>query len=482
MSSLQRATLAGSMWVAVSVVFGAVIQLVQLATVARVLEPAQVGVVAASLVILALADTVASMGIANSIIQRQNASETELSSLYWLNVLVGALIAAALFASAQLFEWFFRMPELSALVHIIALSFLVSPHGQVSRGVLERQMAFRAVAVIEIVGASVILGVTLLLLFSGVGPVAIAIAYAASASLKALLYLFASRRGFVPRFHFRFRETSRFLSFGLVTSLDMIVSFFAANIGSFAVGRLVSPIALGGYNLAFTYAVNTPARLNGVVTRVAFPAMSQIQAEPERQAKAIRRVIDTVTVANAPLLITLAIAAAPFTEVFFGSQWLWVAGLIQVLTGVGLTRAMGNPMGAILMALNRMGVGLVVNVIKSSVHILVVILGALWGGVFGAAWAAFAMGVVTVITNIVLLKILAGIPARTGVLDHVLPLLYSVPMTLVGLASIWFCAWLTLPPLATLMLVSLLCGLTYVMTLLVARHPLVHALRTFVRP
>ncbi len=482
MTSLQRATLSGSLWVASSVAFSAIIQLAQLAAVARVLLPVQVGIVAASLVILALADTIASMGIANSIIQRQDASKNELSSLYWLNVVVGIAIAAALYASAPLFAWFFRTPELAGLVHVIALSFLISPHGQVPRGILERQMAFRSVAVIEIIGAAVILGITLLLLFAGFGPIAVAIAYASSVSLKALLFILASRREFLPRLHFRLRETTRFLSFGLVTSLDMIVSFFAANIGSFAVGRLVSPTALGGYNLAFTYAVNTPARLNGVVTRVAFPAMSQIQKDKVRQSRAIRRVIDTVIVANAPLLITLAIAAVPFTEVFFGSTWLWVAGLIQVLTGVGLTRAMGNPMGAILMALNRMGVGLIVNVIKSAVHILVVILGALWGGVFGAAWAALIMGVVTVITNIVLLRVLAGIPARAGIRDHLQPLVYSIPLAAVGFASMWLCDLWNVPALATLVLVSFVCGTTYVLTLLAVKHPLLIALRMFVRP
>ncbi|HWU28371.1 MAG TPA: MOP flippase family protein [Microbacterium sp.] len=482
MTNLQRATLSGSFWVAISVLFAAVVQLAQLASVARVLEPTQVGVVAASLVILALADTIANMGIANSIIQRQNASRDELSSLYWLNVLVGIVIAVALYVSAPLFEWFFRMPELTALVHVIALGFIFSPHGQVPRGILERRMAFRSVAVIEMVGAATILAATLVLLFLGAGPVAVAAAYAFSVSLKALLFVYASRREFFPRFHFRLVETTRFLSFGLITSLDMIVSFFAANIGSFAVGRLVSPTALGGYNLAFTYAVNTPARLNGVVTRVAFPAMSQIQSDRSRQARAIRRVIETVTIVNAPLLVTLAIVALPFTEVFFGPNWLWVAALIQVLSGVGLTRAMGNPMGAILMALNRMGVGLIVNVIKSSVHIAVVIFGAIWGGVFGAAWAAVIMGVVTLATNVVLLKTLAGIPARTGILDHVRPLLYSIPLAIVGVGMMWVTSWLGMIPLVTLIVVCAACGVTYLCTLMVTRHFLVQTLTAFLRP
>lgn len=481
MTSLRRASFAGSIWVGAAVVVAALVQLLQMSAVARTLLPAQVGVVAASLVVLALAEMIASMGIANSIIQRQDATRPELSSLYWLNVVVGIVIASALFASAPLFEWFFRMPELGLLVQVIGLSFLISPHGQVPRGVLERHMKFKVISVIEIVSSVVILAGTLVLIAFGVGPVAVAIAYGMSVSLRAVLFLLAARHDFFPTFHFRLSETKRFLSFGLLSSVDMLIGFAAANAGSFATGRLVSPTALGGYNLAFTYAVTTPARLNGVVTRVMFPAISQMQGDSKRQARAIRNVIATVTMVNAPVLLTLAIVAHPFVQVFFGDSWLWIAGLLQVLVGVGITRAMGNPMGAILMALNRMGVGVIVNIIKSTFHIAVVVFATMSWGVYGAAYAALFMGVITIIVNIALLRALAGISVRESLNDHLKPLVLTVPMVIVGLAALWGCSALSLPALVCLVIVSLICGLTYVATLWITRDPLATELVSLVK-
>lgn len=481
MTSLKRATFAGSVWVGASVLVAAVVQLLQMSSVARTLLPAQVGVVAASLVVLALADTIASMGIANSIIQRQDALPRELSSLYWMNVFAGVLIAVVLFLSAPLFEWFFRMPELGSLVQMIGLSFLISPHGQVPRGVLERHMKFKAVSVIEMVSSLVILVVTIALITVGVGPIAVAIAYASSVSLKALLFLLAARKMFFPSLHFSFHETKRFLSFGVLSSVDTIIGFFAANIGSFSVGRLVSPTALGGYNLAFTYAVTTPARLNGVVTRVMFPAISQMKGDKQRQARAIRNVIGTVTMVNAPVLLTLAIVAVPFVQVFFGESWLWIAGLVQVLAGVGITRAMGNPMGAILMALNRMGVGVVVNVVKSTFQVLIVIAATMFWGVYGASYAALLMGVITIIVNLVLLRVLAGISIREGLVDHLKPLVLAVPMVAIGLAAMWGFTALAAPALATLIGVSAICAVSYMATLWIAKDPLAIELLSMVK-
>ncbi|WP_353114327.1 MOP flippase family protein [Microbacterium sp.] len=481
MTSLKRTTFSGSVWVGASVLVAAVVQLLQMSSVARTLHPAQVGVVAASLVVLALADTIASMGIANSIIQRQDASRRELSSLYWMNVFAGALIAVVLFLSAPLFEWFFRMPELGSLVQVIGLSFLISPHGQVARGMLERHMRFKVVSVIEMISSLIILVVTVALIAVGVGPIAVAIAYASSVSVKALLFLIAARKMFFPSLHFRFDETRRFLSFGILSSVDTIIGFFAANVGSFAVGRLVSPTALGGYNLAFTYAVTTPARLNGVVTRVMFPAISQMRGDQQRQARAIRNVIGTVTMVNAPVLLTLAIVAGPFVQVFFGESWLWIAGLVQVLAGVGITRAMGNPMGAILMALNRMGVGVIVNVIKSTFHVLIVIAATVIWGVYGTSYAALLMGVVTIIVNLVLLRALAGIPIRDGLVDHLKPLVLAVPMVIVGLATMWGFTALGAPAVATLFGVSAICAASYVATLWIVKDPLATELLSVVK-
>lgn len=480
MTTLKRASFAGSVWVGSSVVVAAIAQLLQTATVARVLTPIDVGVVAAGLVLLTLADTIANMGIANSIVARQRTSSDELSSLYWFNALVGIVVAAILYISTPVFVWFFRMPELEPLVHVVALSFLVSPHGQVPRGVLERRMAFRSLAIVDIIAAVALLSSTLALLWAGVGATSVAVAYGAAAALRAGLLIWAARADFKPRMHFRLRETGRFVSFGVLQSCDMIISFFAANVGNFAVGRMLPASVLGGYNIASVYALNTPARLNAVVTRVAFPALSSIRSQTERQSKAIRQIIETVTLVNAPVLATLAIVAEPFTFVVFGQKWLWIAGLIQILACVGITRAMGNPMGAILMALDRMGVGVVVNLIKSTLAILVIILGTYLGGVYGAAYSALLMGIVTLGVNVVLLWRLAGVPIWASVRDHVRPLFYTMPLVIAGLTMNYVFGFGSAPEIIQLLAVASICLVTYLVTLRFAKHPLISEIWTLV--
>lgn len=94
-----------------------------------------------------------------------------------------------------------------------------------------------------------------------------------------------ARRWFRLRWRFRPRETGRFLSFGVFQTLDGVVNYLGSNASSLAIGRLLGPAQLGGYTLAYNLAVNLPARVNPIVTRVMFPVFSSIQHDRDRVAK-----------------------------------------------------------------------------------------------------------------------------------------------------------------------------------------------------
>lgn len=481
MTSLGRKSIAGSAWVGASVAVAAIVQLVQLAFVARLLTPDEVGLVAATLIVLALADTISTMGVSNSIVQRQDATRSELISLYWLNLIVGGLVGALTVIFAPALAWLFQAAALVPLIYVVAVNFLLTPHGQVSKGVLERRMDFRLVAVGEIAASMAMLVTSIVLLLSLKSPIAIPIAYCVAAATRSTYFMFSARSHFLPGLHFSLRETRRFLSFGILQSLDTLVAFIAANAGSFAIARSVSTAALGGYNLASTYAVNTPARLNAVVTRVAFPAISQLAADKGRRSRAIRRIIDTVVVVNAPILLTLWIVAPDFVREVFGDEWLWTADLVRVLSIVGITRAMGNPMGAIMMALDRMGLGLVINVVKSLITIsAAVVAGAVWG-VMGVAYSSLTIGVLGIMLNFLLLRRLANISFPEAAADHLRPLGLCAPMFIVGVLADMILGFFDFVPWAKLVLIPLFSLLAYIMTLRLARHPLLADISAFLR-
>jgi lipopolysaccharide exporter len=476
--SLKQKTLTGGLWVGLSVGIAALLQIAQLAALARVLDPTDFGLIAIVSLLIGLVEIASTMGVSNAIVQRQRVTADELSSLHWLNVAVGCMVSVAIYLAAPSVALFFSEPQLDKLVQIVALMFLVIPLGQVYRGSLEKAMSFRQVAVSEVTGAATIFAVSVAAA-SQYGVSGVIAGTLAGYVVRVGLLFYFGRKLIHLRWHFTFCETKRFLSFGLYQSLDSLVGYVGSNAGSVVIGKAISAYQLGGYNLAYNFAVNTPGRLNPMVTRVMFPAMSHIQDDRTRLGANSLKLISVTGIVSVPVLSGLVVLASEFTEVVLGANWLWVVPMLQVLAIVGYVRSLANPMGAILMATDRMKLGLVINVCKTAATIVLVISGAQLAGAIGVAFALVIMAFLTLVINFALMRHIFSITLKRFVTVHISPLVLAAPMAL-GMFGV---AWIVRGfgnPVVTLGLASVVGGAVYLLTVLLSPSPILKELRSLV--
>jgi len=105
--SLRAKAISGAKWSAASMVTMIAVQFVQVAILARLLQPHELGLASMASLVATLADMFLDMGLSTAIVQRRNISRTELSSLYWMNVLWGLILGAVLLAGSGVAAWFF---------------------------------------------------------------------------------------------------------------------------------------------------------------------------------------------------------------------------------------------------------------------------------------------------------------------------------------------------------------------------------------
>ncbi|PPH84917.1 MOP flippase family protein [Rathayibacter sp. AY1D9] len=393
--SLRRSTVDATAWTAVSFAVALVVQLGQFALLARLLDPSEMGIIAIVALLNAFVDIFLGMGVAQAIIQRRRATSFELSSVFWLNLSVGLLVTVAVLLGAAPIASLLGSAAAAPVLSVASLVFVGSAAGQVPRAVLEKGIRFRAVAVSETIALVGGFAVTVCLAVSGAGALSYAWGLVATAALRSVLALVQARRWFRLRFRFRIRETARFLSFGVFQTLDGIVNYLGSNAGSLAIGRLLGPAQLGGYTLGYNLAVNLPARVNPIVTRVMFPVFSSIQHDRERVARNHLRVTAVLSMASIPPLMLVALRSEEIVRLFYGPGWGWIAGMTSALTVVGAVRAIGNPVGFILMAMDRVRFGLVVNIVKTAITVpMIVGGGVLFGldGLIGGLLLSSALG------------------------------------------------------------------------------------------
>lgn len=470
--SLRSRVFAATKWTTISFVATFAAQFLQLVILARILAPSEVGLISIVSILTGFADLFVGMGIAQSIVQRRGVTSRELSSLYWLNLIAAAIVGAVIYSSSWAVAAFFSVPVAAGMVQLSSAIFLVSAIGQVPRAVLEKRLEFHFISVAEVAGAAVLLLVATGLAIAGFGAYSAIWALIASAAVRSVILRIAARRLFTLRYRFKPRETRRFLALGILQSVDAVVNFIQGNISTIATGRIVGPAAMGGYTLAYNTAVNTPAKINPIVTRVMFPVFAAMQADRARMRSGYAAVNAAVGFASIPALLGIALVATDFISVIYGPQYRSFGGVLAVLCFVGMLRTLGNPVGFVLMATDNMKLGLSVNVAKAAIGVPIILGGASLGGALGAAAGALITQVLGFGVSAWMLKRTIGLTLRRYLWSSALPFVVALPMV-IAVAALGVVLPATLDTVLALLIKGVVAVAVLAATFLLSRDPLV---------
>jgi O-antigen/teichoic acid export membrane protein len=389
--SLKAAAAQGAKWSAVSAAANAAIQFVQLAILARLLSPADFGLVAIVLVILGFAQTYLDMGISAAIIQRHDTSKDQLSSLYWLNIFCGWIIFGVTVAIAPLMALLFRQPYLLTIVPLAAIIFIIGPPGAQFYLLLQKRLNFRTLACIEVAaalsGAVVAIGGAL----ANFGVLALILGQLVSGTVSSAILVMIGWRTWRPRLRFRREDIKGYLGFGLYQMGERTLNYFGSRVDQLIIGYVLGPEALGYYSVASTLVMQPVGKINPILTRVAFPLFAQVQDQTERLKRGYLTLVHVLSAINAPLLLGCAAVAPIFIPLVYGPKWGPSIALVQVLAGVGLLRAIINPIGTLQIAKGRADMGFFWNLTVVVLQFIGVPIGIYFGGSVGVAVALLVL-------------------------------------------------------------------------------------------
>ena len=393
MTGLSRLSslVSGVRWGTLSIVTVTVFQLVFMGIMARLLNPADFGLVAIANVALRFFSYFAQMGIAPALIQKPLLEDGDVHAALALSLGISSLFSLLAVLAADAIERFFGMESLALVIQVLALNFIISGFSSVQLGLIKRSRKFKALAIIEIV--SYVIGYGLvgsLAAYFGAGVWALVAAFISQSSLTAMI-------GFaVIRHPIGFRHTKEqrqhFIGFGGRYSVIGFVEFLTSNIDSLVVGKLMGPVTAGLYNRALLLAnlpVQNPTR---VLTQALFPIMSSLGDQHGKQS--IGAQLGALLVGSYAFAVGagISIAAPEIVRVLLGDKWLATIPVLQVLACAVGPIYMSNVMGVILDSMAQLATKLR---IQTTVFVVLVVL------MFYAARSGSA-------TNVALAVVVAG--------------------------------------------------------------------------
>lgn len=382
---MKQRVLQAVRWTTVAMAGRSGLQVLQTAVLARLLAPGDFGNVAIVMTIITFFQLFADVGVSNAIVQKRSISDEQLSSLFWLNVASGAILALSLSLASPLVASWYRMAALAPLLATLSLGLLATAFGQQLRALAQKRLEFQLLAKIELYGALTGFGTALCWAFVAPGPMALVAGFVANAITSSVLCWIVLSRGWRPQRRFRLDEIREFTSFGGYVLANNLVNALNSQADILIGGRILGPHALGLYSLPRDLSLRLATAINPIVTRVAFPVLAGSQHDRKAMKSIYLRTLALTSAVNFPLYAALVVFAPEVVAILFGTRWSEAAPLLRLLASWGLVRSTGAPVGSLLLAAGRADLAF-----KWNLGLLLVTPPAIW---FGATHGAVGLGV-----------------------------------------------------------------------------------------
>ncbi|AZV47322.1 colanic acid exporter [Nautilia sp. PV-1] len=348
--NLREKAIRGIKWTTLSTVISAGVQLLQISILARYLEKSDFGIMAIIMVVIGFSRMLSDLGVSSAIIHKQKVTQNQLSTLYWLNIIIACLIFIIIVLLSPMIAKFYNQKLLSTLIPLVSIVIIIQAFGKQFLVLFEKELKFNIVAKIDIFAVfsgfilAIILAINGFRIYALIYPTILVI------SLKSLGYVFFGLKYHKPKIYFNLKEVKEFIIFGIYQIGNGIINYFNSQFDIIIIGKLLGSETLGLYTIVKQLIMRPAQIINPIVTRVTFPTMAKIQNNTEKLKEIYLKTVYYLSIINFPIYILMIIFSKEIILLFLGKEWLKGDILFQLLSIYALIRSIGNPIGSLVLA------------------------------------------------------------------------------------------------------------------------------------
>lgn len=306
-----------------------VMQSIATVVLARLLTPADFGLVAMVTAITGLGQAFADLGLSEATIQHPEISHNQVSTLFWINVAIGLALTSVSAALAPVLAWFYHEPRLKDITLLVSLTFLIGGLRVQHDALLRRQMRFKSLAIRDVASYLLAVPVATTMAWRGAGYWAIvALPLTLNSTQMVLSWLMA---GWIPGLPRRDAKVRSLIAFGGNIAASYLIYSMNRSADSILIGWHWGAGPLGLYSRAYNLLMLPVRQLGAPARSVAVPTFSRVQNDPERLARYYLRTANLIMWITAPIFGFLFVAAVPVIVLTLGDRWRAAAPVFQIL-------------------------------------------------------------------------------------------------------------------------------------------------------
>ena len=327
---------------------GKVISLGTTVLMARLLSPADYGLMAIAMVVIGFVSFFNEVGIGAAIVQRTKLSAGELNGCFAVALLAGIVLFGATTLASGPIAGFMGNDRLQPLLSTLAIAFVLGAFGTVPLALLRKDMRFKAIAGLQLSAVLLQSVLALILAWRGFGVWALVTSYVASSAIQSVgAFVLARWR---PYGSYAIREAASLVMYGLHITNTRVFWFLYTNADKFIIGRVLGERAVGIYDMAFSLATLPTSQVTTLATNVAGPLFAKLQDDLAKLSTVLLHFTRGVAYITYPALIGMAVCSKELIAVVLGDKWLEMLVPFTALCLMGLVKSVDPLLSQILIS------------------------------------------------------------------------------------------------------------------------------------
>jgi len=374
--SLTLTASRGVLWSGISVLTVSLLHFTTTAVLARFLSPVDFGTVGMATVVAGMVSLFGNFGLGAALVQRKNVEDIHLSTVFCINLLVGALLCVISIILSPIAAEFFHNPQVKSVIFLLAFTYIIGSLSSVNSILLTKNIEFKKIAFVEIISAVSQSVIAIILALKGYGFWSIVIGMVVGRVINTILNIIMYP--WIPSLRFSSEKFHELFRFGRNLFGASLINYFNANSDYLITGRLLGAASLGYYQFAYRVPHLVLTNFSQTITKVLFPVFSKIQDDDEKLRRGYIKTLKIISMIAFPATFGLMVVANEFVNVVYGKKWLPVVTPLQILCFSAMVKSVFTTMGSVFNSKGRPDLGFKWNLFLLPIIATSLIIGSRW--------------------------------------------------------------------------------------------------------
>ena len=333
----------GARWSAVGSFFLLIFGLMQIVILTRLLSPEDFGYMAIVMVVVSIGDIFVNSSFSDAIVSKKNITVEQMSTLYFLNILLGFFLSILVFLLSPLIASVFNAPVIENYIKLVSFVFLISSTTVQFEAVLKKNLLFKPLVTMKIISGAIGFVVTISFAVNFINAWALVLGYLAmQISLSFMLFSHAYYKKWLPNLFFELNSIKEFIYFGGYRIGASFVNQVFSRVDQVVIGAILGTASLGIFSVVYQLVMQPFNRINPILTQISFPVFSAARSDNSKLSRGYCKGLRVLMAINSPILIGLAVISPQLIPIILGDKWADSVILVQVLAIFVLLKSAGN--------------------------------------------------------------------------------------------------------------------------------------------